>query len=116
MTEDKLNQILECQNAVSALFESEAAIVKSEEFESMDGLNKDLLITECNAMQTLLGVMSIRIGLNLVGIQQARKEAAEAAAAAGEANEEAEGTETAPEIPNTEADAEATTSEDSKSE
>lgn len=77
MTEEQLKEIVALQKTVTDTLEATTKTVKSEEFKSLDGLNKDLLITEVNALQTLLGVLSIRIGLNIASVQQARLKAAQ---------------------------------------
>lgn len=74
MTEDKLKKLVELQKALSEEFNSEAANVKSEDFSKLDGLNQDLTITECNMIQALLGVISIRIGLNIQAIKRNQEE------------------------------------------
>lgn len=78
MTEKELEGQIRLQKAVSAEFNELAATIKSEEFEKWDGLNRDLAITQANAMQTLLGVTSVRIGLNIHSVrEQAKSEEAE---------------------------------------
>lgn len=74
MTEDKLKQLVDLQKALSAEFNEEAANVKSEDFAKLDGLNQDLTITECNMIQALLGVISIRIGLNIQALKRNQTE------------------------------------------
>lgn len=39
-------------------------ILNKEEFDKLDNLNKDLLISQLKAMETYISILSIRIGLN----------------------------------------------------
>lgn len=39
-------------------------IVDKEKFESLDFINRDLLIAQLKAMETYISILSIRIGLN----------------------------------------------------
>lgn len=77
MTEAQLKSLIALQKHLSEAFEAEAPIVKSEEFKELDGLNKDLLITHLNSIQSLLGIISIRIGLNISALQVQRQDATE---------------------------------------
>ena len=39
-------------------------ILNEEEFDKLDNLNKDLLISQLKAMETYISILSVRIGLN----------------------------------------------------
>lgn len=70
MTEKELEDLIALRKHISDDFEAVATIVKADSFKELDGLNKDLILTQANAMQTLLGVLSIRIGLNISSVRQ----------------------------------------------
>ena len=77
MTEEQLKELISLQKHVNDDFQKTANFIKAEEFKSLDGLNKDLAITQANAMQALLGILTIRIGLNITAVNDARKEKTE---------------------------------------
>ena len=73
MTEQQLAELITQQKQVNAIFDAASSVIKGEDFKSLDGLSKDLLITQANAAQALLGIISVRIGLNIASIQKGRK-------------------------------------------
>lgn len=70
MNEETLNKLIQFQKTVANEFNDLAGFIKSEDFAKVDGLNKDLAVTEANTLQTLLGLISIRIGLNISSVRQ----------------------------------------------
>lgn len=74
MTEEQLKSLIAFQKTLVEQVESVKASVESEEFKELDGLNKDLLITEFNQTNALLGIISVRVGLNIATLQQKREQ------------------------------------------
>lgn len=76
MTEQNLTAAIALQKHIAEVFSTDAEIINNKEkFEELDQLNRDLLVTEANALQTVLGIISVRIGLNISKIQQERVKA-----------------------------------------
>lgn len=76
MTEQDLNMLVSLQKHLGEVFEVEAKTIHSEDFGKIDALGRDLMVTEANAIQTLMGIISVRIGLGMASVQQARKDQA----------------------------------------
>ena len=70
MNEAQMKDAIAFQKAISEEHARITTFIKSEEFKNVDGLNKDLLLTQINAMQSLLGILTIRVGINLSQMRQ----------------------------------------------
>jgi len=70
MTEKELEKQIQLQKTVADAYNEIADTLKSEAAKEMDGLNKDVAIAQANALQTLLAVTSIRIGLNIGSVRK----------------------------------------------
>jgi hypothetical protein len=65
MTQEILNQLIaEFQENGERTNELRAFILNQEEFDKLDNLNKDLMISQLKAMEAYISILSIRIGLN----------------------------------------------------
>lgn len=66
MTEQEINDLVEFYKTVKAEMQKLGAILSNEgEASKLDGLNRDMAITQAYAMQTLLSAVTVRIGLNI---------------------------------------------------
>ena len=74
MTENQLKSLLAFQKTLASYADELKNTIQSEEFEKLDGLNKDLMITEFNQVQATLGISSVRIGLNISSLQDKRNQ------------------------------------------
>lgn len=64
MTESQVQLRTQLQAELGSIFKETSEFVNTEDFKNLDGLSKDLLITELNSVQTLYGILSIRLGLH----------------------------------------------------
>lgn len=65
MTQELLDKlIVEFQENGERTNELRAFILNQEEFDKVDNLNKDLMISQLKAMEAYISILSIRIGLN----------------------------------------------------
>lgn len=65
MTQEVLDRmIVEFQENGERTNKLRAFILDEENFNKLDNLNKDLLISQLKAMETYISILSIRIGLN----------------------------------------------------
>lgn len=65
MTQELLDKlIVEFQENGERTNELRAFILNQEEFDKIDNLNKDLMISQLKAMEAYISILSIRIGLN----------------------------------------------------
>ena len=64
MTEKEFERLSGLRKLLSDECSELTKLVKEEEFQSLDGLNKDLIVTQATAMQSLVGIISIRLGVN----------------------------------------------------
>lgn len=65
MTQEILDKlIVEFQENGERTNELRAFILNQEEFDKIDNLNKDLMISQLKAMEAYISILSIRIGLN----------------------------------------------------
>lgn len=71
MTETEIKKLVDLKQTLMGMVHDDHELTKGEEFQKMDSLNKDLLITQLNAMQTVVGILTVRIGLNISNVQVA---------------------------------------------
>jgi hypothetical protein len=65
MTQEILEKLIaEFQENGERTNELRAFILNQEEFDKLDNLNKDLMISQLKAMEAYISILSIRIGLN----------------------------------------------------
>lgn len=65
MTQELLDKLIaEFQENGERTNELRAFILNQEEFDKIDNLNKDLMISQLKAMEAYISILSIRIGLN----------------------------------------------------
>lgn len=65
MTQEILEKLIaEFQENGERTNELRAFILNQEEFDKIDNLNKDLMISQLKAMEAYISILSIRIGLN----------------------------------------------------
>jgi hypothetical protein len=65
MTQEILDKLIaEFQENGERTNELRAFILNQEEFDKLDNLNKDLMISQLKAMEAYISILSIRIGLN----------------------------------------------------
>lgn len=65
MTQEILEKLIaEFQENGERTNELRASILNQEEFDKLDNLNKDLMISQLKAMEAYISILSIRIGLN----------------------------------------------------
>jgi hypothetical protein len=65
MTQEVLDRmLLEFQENGERTNKLRAFILDEEKFNTLDNLNKDLLISQLKAMEAYISILSIRIGLN----------------------------------------------------
>lgn len=65
MTQELLDKLIaEFQENGERTNELRAFILNQEEFDKLDNLNKDLMISQLKAMEAYISILSIRIGLN----------------------------------------------------
>ena len=65
MTQEVLDRMLvEFQENGERTNKLRAFILDSEKFDTIDNLNKDLMISQLKAMEAYISILSIRIGLN----------------------------------------------------
>lgn len=65
MTQELLDKLIaEFQENGERTNELRAFILNQEEFDKVDNLNKDLMISQLKAMEAYISILSIRIGLN----------------------------------------------------
>ena len=65
MTQEILEKLIaEFQENGERINELRAFILNQEEFDKLDNLNKDLMISQLKAMEAYISILSIRIGLN----------------------------------------------------
>ena len=65
MTQEVLDRMLvEFQETGERTNKLRAFILDEEKFNTLDNLNKDLLISQLKAMEAYISILSIRIGLN----------------------------------------------------
>lgn len=64
MTESQVQLRTQLQAELGSIFKEASEFVNTDDFKNLDGLSKDLLITELNSVQTLYGILSIRLGLH----------------------------------------------------
>lgn len=77
MTEQEVNDLVGFYKALNMEMQKLGALLSNEkEASKLDGLNRDLAITQAQAMQTLLSVLTVRIGLNINAVK-AQKNAEE---------------------------------------
>lgn len=70
MTKQEVNDLIGFYKTVNAELQKLGATLSNEEEASkLDGLNRDLAVTQAQAMQTLLSTITIRIGLNINGVK-----------------------------------------------
>lgn len=65
MSEEILEKLIQFKKELYKFLEESHSYINSEDFGSLDDLNKDLTLTQFQALQTLIRVLSIRIGVNL---------------------------------------------------
>ena len=65
MTQEVFNRLLvEFKENGERVDKLREFILNTEEFEKIDNLNRDLMISQLKAMEAYLSILSIRIGLN----------------------------------------------------
>lgn len=65
MTQEVLDRMLvEFQEVGERTNKLRAFILDTEQFDKIDNLNKDLMISQLKAMEAYVSILSIRIGLN----------------------------------------------------
>lgn len=65
MTQEILEKLIaEFQENGERTNELRAFILNQDEFDKLDNLNKDLMISQLKAMEAYISILSIRIGLN----------------------------------------------------
>ncbi len=65
MTQEMLDRMLvEFQEVGERTNKLRAFILDTEQFDKIDNLNKDLMISQLKAMEAYVSILSIRIGLN----------------------------------------------------
>lgn len=65
MTQEMLDRmIVEFQEVGEKTNKLRAFILDTEQFDKIDNLNKDLMISQLKAMEAYVSILSIRIGLN----------------------------------------------------
>lgn len=64
MEEKEFKELIEELNSLNSKVINLRTFISGEKSESLDNLNKDLLIGQLKAMETYLSILSIRIGLN----------------------------------------------------
>ena len=77
MTEQEVNDLIGFYKTVDTEMQKLGALLSDKkEASKLDGLNRDLAITQAHAMQTLLSAITIRIGLNInaVKVQKSAEE------------------------------------------
>lgn len=78
MTEQEVNDLVGFYKTVNTEMQKLGVLLSNEEEASkLDGLNRDLAITQAHAMQTLLSVITVRIGLNINAVKAQKKSAEE---------------------------------------
>nr|DAU84862.1 MAG TPA: hypothetical protein [Caudoviricetes sp.] len=65
MSEEILEKLIQFKKELYKFLEESHSYINSEDFGSLDDLNKDLTLTQFQTLQTLIRVLSIRIGINL---------------------------------------------------
>lgn len=68
MSEEQVEKLIQFKKELYKFLEESHGYINSEDFGSLDDLNKDLTLTQFQALQTLIRVVSIRIGVNLGAI------------------------------------------------
>lgn len=64
MTSEVFNRMIEEFNSLAEKVESCKNFIESENFQELEPLQRDLLVTQYKAMETYLWTLHIRIGLN----------------------------------------------------
>lgn len=73
MTEKEFERLSSLRKLLADEYGELSKLVKEEEFKALDGLNKDLIITQATATQSLMGIISIRLGVNHNNIQHEKE-------------------------------------------
>lgn len=88
MTQEVLDRMLmEFQENGERTNKLRAFILDEEKFNTLDNLNKDLLISQLKAMEAYISILSIRIGLNSRVTEETTDEAPEVMTVESESNE-----------------------------
>ena len=88
MTQEVLDRMLmEFQENGERTNKLRAFILDEEKFNTLDNLNKDLMISQLKAMEAYISILSIRIGLNSRVTEETTDEAPEVMTVESESNE-----------------------------
>ncbi len=74
MKKETFERLVQERAELSEKFEKLRSFVESDDIRGIDPLNRDLLLTQANVMQSYLGVLSIRIGLNSSKVEEEKTE------------------------------------------
>lgn len=72
MTIEEFNKLVALQQTIATEFQPLAQLINNkEEFNKIDHLQRDLILVQANQMNSLLGIIQIRLGLSANEVKEA---------------------------------------------